>query len=178
MNKIVKDGKYFVGYEYKEVTVDQEKTSMYLDAYLNFGWIEDDHSMPPTIKGKVIIRLKRDRKLLNKAELTRLQRHFEACLNELAKLEESKTSLATMWAIIIGVVGTVFIAGATFAVTATPPLVFLCILLAIPGFLGWIAPVFVYKIVVKKKNDQIEPLLEQKYEEIYEICEKGNKLLL
>ena len=68
-------------------------------------------------------------------------------------------------------------AGATFAVTAQTPHIILCIILAIPGFLGWILPYFLYKVGVRKQTEKITPLIEEKYDEIYEICEKGNKLL-
>ena len=68
-------------------------------------------------------------------------------------------------------------AGATFAVTAQPPQILLCIILAIPGFLGWILPYFLYKAGVRKQTEKITPPIKEKYDEIYEICEKGNKLL-
>lgn len=121
--------------------------------------------------------LKRNRKIVNKAELTRLQRNFEACVNEIDALEKAKTSVAAMYAMTLGMIGTAFIAGATFAVTAQPPYYILCILLAIPGFLGWIFPYFLYKRIVKTQTEKLTPLIEEKYDEIYEICEKGNKLL-
>ena len=77
----------------------------------------------------------------------------------------------------MGILGTAFMAGATFAVTAQPPHILLCIILAIPGFLGWILPSFLYKAGVRKQTEKMTPLIEEKYDEIYEICEKGNKLL-
>ncbi len=174
----ITSGNNFIGYEYKEITSDNERASMYLDGFMNFGWIQDQNISPAKVIGKVIIKLKRDRKILNKAELTRLQRHFEACMNEINNLEKSITSKATIWALTTGLLGTVFITGSTFAVTNDPPNITLCILLAIPGFIGWLLPYFVYKAIVKKRTAKIKPLIEQKYDEIYEICEKGNKLLL
>lgn len=114
---------------------------------------------------------------MNKMELTRLQRNFEACVNEIETLEKSKTSVATVYALIIGMIGTAFMAGSTFAVTAQQPHIILCIFLAIPGFIGWILPYFVYKRSVEKQTEKVTPLIEDKYDEIYEICEKGNKLL-
>ena len=84
--------------------------------------------------------MKRDRKIINKMELTRLQRNFEAYVEEIRHLEKEKTSLPSIVAITTGIIGTAFIAGSTFAVTANPPHIVLCILLAIPGFLGWILP--------------------------------------
>ncbi len=188
MSEYTKGGKDYIGYEYKEVFAERDKVSMFLDAYENFGWIPDDHTyaagytgsinIPHTGSfGKVAIKLKRDRKIINKAELTRLQRHFEACMDAIDELEKSKTSFATMAAIGIGIVGTAFMAGSTFAVTAEPPMILLSILLAVPGFIGWIMPYFVYKLLVKRKMTDINLLIDQKYDEIYEICEKGCKLL-
>lgn len=176
--------KEFIGYEYKEVITDKSRVSFLLDGYENFGWELDgnicedsmEHTNPYNQR-KVILRLKRNRKLVNKMELTRLQRNFESCVSEIETLEKSKTSAATMYALIIGILGTAFMAGSTFAVTAEPPHIILCILLAIPGFIGWILPYFVYKRVLGKQTEKITPLIEEKYDEIYLICEKGNKLL-
>lgn len=169
--------KTFIGYEYKEITVDAGQVSMYLDGYENFGWIADGEISGRENFGQVTIRMKRDRKIINKMELTRLQRNFEACALDLRKLEKAKTSAATMWALAVGVAGTVFMAGSTFAVTHEPPVIWLCVLLAIPGIIGWILPYFVYRKVVQKQTERVEPLMEQKLEEIYEVCEKGHSLL-
>lgn len=68
-----------------------------------------------------MIQLKRDRKILNKAELTRLQRNFEACVSEIQTLHGRKTSVASVCSLILGVIGAAFMAGSTFAVTAQPP---------------------------------------------------------
>ena len=177
MNEIIKDGNSFVGYEYKEIIADQEKASMFLDAYINFGWVPDENIQSSRILGRSAIKLKRDRKILNKAELTRLQRHFEACMSEIDELERSKIQPATIWAICIGLIGTAFLAGSVFAVTATPPLIFLCIVLGIPGLIGWALPYFIFKKQMQKRVEKIAPLIDQKYDEIYEICEKGSRLL-
>lgn len=170
--------KSFIGYEYKEITVDAGQVSMFLDGYENFGWIADEQlSGRGGTSGQITLRMKRDRKIINKMELTRLQRNFEACALDLKKLEKVKTSAATIWALAVGIAGTVFMAGSTFAVTHEPPVIWLCILLAIPGIIGWILPYFVYHRVLQKQEERIEPLKEQKLEEIYEVCEKGHSLL-
>ncbi len=176
--------KEFIGYEYKEVNTDNSKVSFLLDGYENFGWELDGNVTEASIENRipqkqnaVVLRLKRNRKIVNKMELTRLQRNFESCVREIEMLEKSKTSAATVYALIIAVLGTAFMAGATFAVTAQPPHVILCILLAIPGFIGWILPYFVYKRVLGRQTEKVTPLIEEKYDEIYEICEKGSRLL-
>ena len=172
----------YVGYEYKEIAADSHMASLLLDGYESFGWEVNDSLPDGGMGGKLggsrtVIRLKRDRKILNKAELTRLQRNFEACVSEIQTLEGRKTSGATVCSLILGVIGTAFMAGSTFAVTAQPPHYILCILLAMPGFLGWIFPYFLYKRIVGKQTEKMAPLIEAKYDEIYEICEKGNKIL-
>ncbi len=175
--------KDFVGYEYKEVHTEDSRFSFLLDGYENFGW-EPDENLPengkdrnPVSQQKMVLRLKRNRKIVNKMELTRLERNFEACVNEIDKLEKEKTSVATVYALVLGIIGTAFMAGSTFAVTAQPSNYILCIILAVPGFLGWIFPYFLYKKIVGKQTERVTPLIEEKYDEIYEICEKGNKLL-
>ena len=153
--------KIFVGYEYKEIVTDSGKLSFLLDGYESFGWEEDSRMTEsavvknPVLQQRAVLRMKRNRKIVNKAELTRLERNFEACVDEIEKLERAKTSTATM----------------------QPPFYVLCILLAIPGFLGWILPYFLYKRIAGKQTEKMTPLIEAKYDEIYEICEKGNKLL-
>lgn len=175
--------KEFVAYDYKEIIADSDKISFLIDGYESFGWEIDNHLPESSVQAyahisKVAIRMKRNRKIVNKAELTRLQRNFEACVREIDMLEKSKTSNATMYALIIGIIGTAFMAGSVFAVVAEPPRILLCILLAIPAFVGWILPYLVYKKTLVKDADRIVPLIEAKYDEIYEICVKGNKLVV
>ena len=133
MSEIRKDGGAFVGYEYKEIDASGERAAFYLDCYENFGWVLDERTQEtvPTSKGRLL--LKRERKIMNKAELTRLQRHFETCVDEIGALERSKASNATIWAIVVGLIGTAFMAGATFAAVHVPPRYVLCTVLAVPG---------------------------------------------
>lgn len=181
MTQIEKNSRNYVGYDYKEIRVDGSKLSMYLDCYESFGWQVDERGgVRENGIGERIgatIHLKRDRKIMNKQELTRLQRNFEDCLNQIEMLERSKTSQAIMWSLVVGVIGTAFMAGSVFAVTAVPPIIWLCILLALPGFAGWAAAPMLYRYLVNRRTSIVTPLIEEKYDEIYGICEKGNRLL-
>ena len=177
------ENRNFIGYEYKEIVADTERASLLLDGYENFGWEQDDnlagsggigHSSLP---GKVVLRLKRNRKIINKVELTRLQRNFEACVREIDELEKSKRTAATIYSLLVGIIGTAFMAGSVFAIVAPQPQVLLCIILAVPAFIGWLLPYFIYRRSVRKQTEKIAPLIEAKYDEIYELCEKGNRLL-
>lgn len=177
MSHTEKNAREFIGYEYKVITTGAEQASMYLDCYRNFGWFEDENAPVSGNPHQTTLKLKRNRKIINKMELTRLQRNFESCVQEIEKLEKSKTSKATGYALAAGLLGTAFIAGSTFAVTAQPPHIVLCVLLAVPGFIGWITPYFLYRRITAEQTGRITPVLEEKYEEIYDICEKGNRLL-
>lgn len=181
MSEIYKAGEDYIGYEYKELIVDKKQVSFCLDSFENFGWEIDQRyaaNMTGNHPGKVVICLKRNRKIVNKAELTRLQRHFEDCMKQMERLENSKTSFAMAVSLAIGIFGTAFIAGSVFAVTHEPPQILLCIILAVPGFAGWALPALVYRRMIERRAQELEPLIEKKMEEMYEICEKGHKLIV
>lgn len=167
----------YIGYEYKEVTVKTKQASFYLDCYESLGWVVDEHFYIKDKQEYTTLQLKRNRKIINKMELTRLQNNFESCAQEIKQLENSKTSLATIVSLVTGIMGTIFMTGSTFAIVHEPPVIWLCILLAVPGFIGWIAPYFLYKSIVQKKSKDIQEHIEAKYDEIYEICKKGYSLL-
>ena len=167
----------FVSYDYKTVKVSEDALGFYLDAYESFGWQADERITNFQAEGTVQLYLKRDRNVPNKMELTRLQRNFEGCMEEVADLEKEKSRTATGVSITVGVIGTAFIAGSVFAVTASPPIVWLCVMLAVPGFIGWAAPYFLYRGIKKRKTEQVNLLIEKKYDEITGLMEKGHSLL-
>lgn len=177
MSEITKSGRNFVGFEYMELNVTREKLSFYLDAYENFGWEADEKAAVRERSGLTALTLRRDRRITNKAELTRLQHNFEACVEDVKALERAKTSSATILALVVGLIGTIFMAGSVFAVTADPPHILRCVLLAVPAFAGWIAPWFLFRWRTRQKTQQLTPLIEEKYEEIYSLCERGHQLL-
>ena len=87
MNEIMKKGEDFIRYEYKEVTVPRDMEGVYADGYPHFGWTLEGHSSPILGISGINLKLKRDRKIQNKTELTRLQRQFESNVSEIKKLE-------------------------------------------------------------------------------------------
>jgi len=172
---IIMNDTNFIGYEYTSITVKNDLESAVVDGYANFGWKPEGREATLGT-GSTGLKFKRDRKIRNKAELSRLQREFITHIKEIESLEASKTSGAQIAAFTIGFVGTAFLAGATFSYLAGffP----LMIILAIPGFIGWILPYFVYNGVRRKKTTNVSVLIENQYDAIYEICEKANGLLV
>lgn len=170
-------GTPYIGYEYRELTLPEERASFVLDGYESFGWVPDPNR-PARVRGhRVTLYLKRDRKILNKMELTRLQRHFEACLAQADRLEKAPGQAASLWALLTALLGTAFMAGAVFAVTHQPPLYSLMVLLAVPGFAGWILPLLVHRQVLRRRTEKTRSLLDAQYDQIYQLCEKGHALL-
>ena len=86
----------FVGFEYLEVSAKRSMESMYVDGYRNFGWEFEGASAQEAGSGAVRLKFKRDRRIPSKAELTRLQRQFEACALEIEALERSRTTAAAI----------------------------------------------------------------------------------
>jgi hypothetical protein len=177
MNEFTKNADNFIGYEYRNITVKRSMESVYVDGYPNFGWTFEGTalSLQSVSSGSVVMKLKRDRKIRNKAELTRLQRQFEGCVQEIERLESSKSIGASVFAYSTGIIGTGFLAGSVFAYLAG--MVPLMIILAVPGFIGWIIPYFGYLRIQRRKIEQVMPLIDQKYDKIYEVCEKAHNLL-
>lgn len=63
------------------------------------------------------------------------------------------------------------------SVTAAKPIIWLMILLAIPGFFLWGIAYPLYKNVKKWRAEKVKPLIEAKLDEAEKVCEKGHALL-
>lgn len=164
-------------YDYKKVTVEEDLCSQYMDGYASFGWKPDGNLPAEKSVGKVTLHFKRSRSILNKTELLRLEQHYEACMGEIATLEASKGSAAVAASLTCGLLGCAFMAGSVFAVTAEPPIIWLTVLLAIPGFALWGLTYFGYKAAKGKRTAKVTPLIEAKYDEAVDVCEKAQQLL-
>lgn len=167
----------FESYDYLKVPVDERFLSQYLDGYGCFGWKPDENVPPEKGAGKVQLHFKRSRSIPGKTELIRLQQHYEACMTEIATLEASKSSVPTMVSLTCGLVGCAFMAGSVFAVTAEKPILWLTVLLGIPGFALWGASYFGYKIAKQRRTAQVAPMIEAKFDEAYQVCEKAQQIL-
>lgn len=160
-----------------KVTVEDDLCSQYMDGYASFGWKPDENLPNEKSGGKVMLHFKRSRNILNKTELTRLQRHYEACMQEIAALEASKGSVSAIVSLTCGLLGCVFMAGSVFAVTAAVPIIWLTVLLDIPGFVLWGAAYFGYREARRRRTEKVTPLIDAKYDEACAVCEKAQQLL-
>jgi hypothetical protein len=178
--------KEYVGYEYKDIITNRDMEGLYADAYPSFGW-ELEGGGPSIVagltgSGAVNLKFKRDRKIKNKMELTRLQRQFENYAEDVCNLEKSKYTSATIVASVYGLIGAVMIALSVFLISDmlsaaeyTMPLV---VLTGAVGLLCWVLLYPALKRQKAKAAAKANPLIEQKYDSINEACEKGHILLM
>ena len=176
MNEVTKNSENYVGYEYLSITVKREMEGAVADGYPNFGWQLYGASASALGTGTINLKFKRDRKIRNKAELSRLQRQFEAGVEQIESLQHSKTTNAFIIAVTAGLVGTAFLGGATFAYIYGS-MIPLMLVLAVPGFICWLASYPLYKRVSNRRTNTVAPLIDAQYDAIYQVCEKGHALL-
>ena len=168
-----KSGADYVGYEYTTRTVPTELASLYLDA---FGWEQDANRPMTESPGHVTLNFKRDRRICNKMELTRLQRSFDGCVGQIIRLEQSKRTMPTLCALTVGIIGGFFLAVSVMAVSGETQHWLACAIFGVPGVCCWVAPYFLYRALVGRQIDRLSPLIEEKYDELYEICEKAAQI--
>jgi hypothetical protein len=167
----MKENKFIMN-EYLEVNVKRDLVQLCSDCYHTLGWTIINTS---TGIDSVRLKMQRDRKIKNRAALCDLQRKCEDAFNSIEKLESSKTGKAMSASLGIGIAGTVFMTGSVFAYLAS--MIPLCVILAIPGFIGWGLPYFLYKKFLKESTERINPLIDRNYDIIYEMCEKASQLI-
>lgn len=182
------ESKDFIAYEYLSLEVKNEKELLYLDCYENFGWKcirsnilvdQEDYYINQTknLKKSVFIKMKRDRRIPNKADLITLQRKMEFAFKQMERFERDPQIKGMITSLSIGMVGTIFMALSTFAITASSPFYIACVIFGSLGLLGWIFPYFVYQNVKIKKEKEIVPLIEEQYQVIFDCCEQAKQLL-
>lgn len=164
--------KNFTMNEYVDVSVSQDLLPLCSDCYRALGW-----TIVNTSNGIVTVtmKLQRDRKIKNRIALCDLQRKCEEAFKAIERLEKSKIRNAMAISLGIGLAGTGFMAGSVFAYLAS--MIPLCVILAIPGFVGWTLPYFLYKNIEKQSINKAASIIDRNYDVIYEACEKASKFL-
>lgn len=163
-----------VMYEYKTVTIKNDMVPLYNDGYKSFGWEKEGVHNSLGDFETVTIRFKRNRRIANRTKLNELQNQFDACAEEIERLEKSKNTVPAVTALIIGLAGTLLMGGAFYL--AVSGKVALGAVMAIPGAVLWGAPYGVYRKQSKHKASKVTPKIDQKYDELYDICEQARVL--
>ncbi|OZG60199.1 hypothetical protein BLEM_1888 [Bifidobacterium lemurum] len=164
----------FIGYEYRTMQVPADLEGLVIDSYRSFGWMLDAASPRQTI-GNSELRFKRDRQIRNKAELSRLQRQFDSSIQRVNALHASPRTKASIVSFTLGILGCVFLGGSMFSYLGG--LMALMIILAVPGFILWIAAYPAYRAVLASAQQKAAPQIEAVYDSIYELTKRASGLL-
>lgn len=176
MSEMTMDQK-FVAYEYETKNIKRDNEPLYRDCYKSFGWEVSTGSAESMLAdlNEVTLSMKRDRRIPNRSEVNALQRKCEGALSAIESLEGQKTSRPTIAALIVGLVGTVFMTLAVFSMLwSNIPLV---VVFGAIGLIGWGAAFLTYLNVKKKKAVEIAPMIDAQFDLIYNACEQASMLL-
>ncbi|MGM9942031.1 MAG: hypothetical protein ACI32N_08615 [Bulleidia sp.] len=161
-------------YEYMQVQATQQDIDAYLTCYACFGWEKSEVTKLYENPLTVTIMFRRDRRLINRMELTRLQKNFEACALEIETLEQSIVSNATMYALTVAMAG---VACGAVALYSLIHHILIGMIMFVPFLFCVIQPYFIYRRTIREKRKELQPVIDGKKEEIRTICDRGSALI-
>lgn len=165
----------FVAYEYLTLQVPRTLEPVYKDSFNNFGWQFEDYSPNLGNPASVNLKLKRDRRLKNRPVILELQRKCHTALENITRLEKSKTTAAITAATAFGLVDCSLIAGAVFAVLAESWV--LMGVLQVLGLAACLGGYLSYNKVQSSRSARVAPLIDREYETVYETTEQAHIIL-
>lgn len=169
-----------ITYDYKTIKVKREYETIVCDAYENLGWELTNTSASENSLFYINLSFKRNRKIENKMELTKLQEKVDNILANIENLQTKKKNAGVVEGISTGVVGALIFGGGmsmSMLNTASVGLLVGGIAIGIVGIavglLGWL----VFKKINKKKNTKIQPILESEFDKLADVCEQAYGLI-
>lgn len=92
---------------------------------------------------------------------------------QIQTLQRQADSIPLAASLAAGLLGTVFVPGAVFAVTAPTPILWLTVLLSVPGFALWGAAYPICRMEQKRQRSRLRPLIGRKYDEAAQTAPKA-----
>ena len=182
----------FIAYEYKEVSVKRASINLYVDCFANFGWklIEHYKSRAPgqsqsavdtgvsheLDSDMIVLKLKRNSRLNNKREINRLENKCEAALADIRRLEDRKSAYTMGTALGAGIVGAGIMAIAIWNLVMGNTLA--GFLIGVVGFGVCGVGFWLNHRMGQKMKQQLEPEIQQRYDDIHNICEEAYGMLV
>lgn len=170
--------KNFVSFEYKTKTVKSENQTKAIDMYEAFGW--EITGTTPTLADGVTLSLKRDRKQKHKQELTKLERQAEDIFGTICGLHRAKTSGASVFSYIFGIISALVLGGGmclVMLIENSVPAIVGGVILGIIGIVLCGINYPIYSRLVARKTKQLLPVIDDNEEKLANVLEKGNDLL-
>lgn len=173
----------YAGFEYAKVRAPQQLEPLYRDAYRNFGWsLESTDARPPVRplpllpairSNTVTLNFTRDRGIRNRPMVQELQRKADASLASIARMERSKKSVGTTIAILLGVVGAVFLAVSLFmgALGVLPTV------LGVIGLVAWAGGAIAYVGIKASRTAKLAPVIDKEQDALFAAGEQAARLI-
>lgn len=163
-----------VRYDYQDIETKKHFKWLYMDYYPCFGW-EVLEVMPSEKRdANLHISFRRNYAVRGKDRLCHYQTKFDGCMEEIRNLEIARKFSAAVSAAVIGLIGLVFIIG-TILLTGNG--VSTGFLLLIPGILLFLLSYPCYLVVERNKKKQVEPFMEERYDELFQISQAAKQIL-
>lgn len=167
-----------VTYDYKTIKVKRSIETLVCDTYENLGWELTNTS---SVEGSIFyinLSFKRDRKIQNKVELLKLQDKADNVVANIENLQNKKKNAGFVGALSTGIIGTLIFGGGMSMSMLLSGVGYLIGGIALglvgAGICALAYPLF--KKVNKKKNVEIQPILESEYDKLSDICDQAAKL--
>lgn len=171
--------KEITSYDYKTIRIRRQLETIVTDAYEALGWELVGSSVSQGGIYHVNLSFKRNRKVANKTDLLKLQEKVDSTIINIEVLMNKKKSAGMASGITTGTIGALTMGGGMAMVMEGPgttPWMVGGIVLGLVGigicFLGWLVGV---KVKVKKGN-KIDPILDQEYNKLADICDEAKKI--
>lgn len=166
--------KKLVHYDYQEIDIKKHFKWLYMDYYPCFGWEVLEVMASEKRNANLHISMRRKYDLRGKDRLCHYQARFDSCMEEIRNLEIARLFSATLSAVMVGLVGVIFIVG---MIIMSKNSVFTALFMLIPAIIAFLLAYPCYLLVKKNKQKQIEPFMKERYEELFRIGQAAKEVL-
>ena len=167
-----------ITFDYKTVKVKRSIETLVCDTYESLGWELTNTSSVEGSLFCVNLSFKRNRKIENKVELLKLQEKADSTVATIDNLQNKKKNAGMVGALSVGILGALTFGGGMSMSMLLQGVGFMIGGIALglvgAGVCALAYPLF--KKINKKKNQEIEPLLQSEFDKLADICEQAVKL--
>lgn len=167
-----------VTYDYKTIKVKRSIETLVCDTYENLGWELTNTSSVESSLFYINLSFKRNRKIEKKVELLKLQDKADNIIASIENLQNKKKNAGFVSALTTGIIGALTFGGGMSMSLVLQGIGYMIGGIALglvgAGICALAYPLF--KNINKKKNTQIQPLLESEFDKLADICEQAVKL--
>lgn len=167
-----------ITYDYKTIKVKRSVEALVCDTYENLGWELTNTSAVEGSIFSVNLSFKRNRKIENKIELMKLQDTADNAIATIENLQSKKKTAGQVGALSTGIAGALVFGGGMSMTMLLSGIGYMLggIALGLVG-VGICSVAYpLFKNLNKKKNSEIQPILESEYDKLADICEQAVNL--